>query len=131
MKRSMISGLLVCAVAGLLSSSKSQPLSPEPPGGTLDDGVTGQPSMPVPGDERPMKDPFTPYGTGAPSAAWAYEQLTPAEKVVADRGRALGAWPATHDAYGSAGAGLATKAAAESAALQLGVDHLGTIGVVP
>ncbi len=131
MKRLVIFGLFACSVVGLASSSRSQPITQEVPGIVSDDGITEHPSVPAPGDERPMKDPFTPYDVGDPSAAWAYEQLTPAEQVVADRGRATGTWTATHDAYGSAGAEQAARAAAESAALQLGVDNLGAIGVVP
>lgn len=129
MKGFLISSLFFCSVVGLASSSGGQPSAPEAPG-TIPD-VTGQPSVPEPGDERPMKNPFTPYDIGDPSAAWTYEHLTAAEKAVADGGRNVDAWSGTHDAYGSAGAALAAKAAAQAAALQLGVDDLQAIGVVP
>jgi len=132
MKGFLILSVIVCAVVGLASSSsRSAPPSPDVPSTAPSDNLTGQPSVPNPGDERPMKDPFTPYGIGDPSASWTYAELTAEEKAVADVGRDVRTFPAVHDAYGSAGAQLAVKAAAAAAAQQLGVDNLGTIGVVP
>ncbi len=119
MKNLSISCLFACSVVGLASSSRSQPAIPPAPGPDPGIAVTGQPSMPEPGDERPSKDPFTPYDIGDPAAAWTYEHLTPAKRVIADRGRDAGTSAATHDAYGSAAAALAAKAASEAAALQL------------
>jgi len=74
-----------------------------------------------------MKDPFTPYDIGDPAAVWMSEDLTVEERAVADRGRDVGAAPATHDAFGAAGAELAVKAAA---AQRLGGRDRGATGVV-
>ena len=126
---------LICCLAGFAiawatSSTSSSDPPPDPPPATSP-GITGQPSVPNPGDESVFKDPFVPYGIGDdPLAGWTYSSLTSEEKVVADRGRNTTGAQAIHDAYGGAGEELAIRAAAEAAATQLGVE-LGSIGVVP
>lgn len=131
MRDLLFSSVLACAIAGLVaSSSRGAPDSSKMPlmaGGE----ITGQPSVPKPGDERPMRDPFAPYDLGDPSTAWPPQDLTAEERAVVDRGRDVGTFSATHDAFGSAGAELAMKAAAAAAARHLGIDDLGAIGVVP
>lgn len=94
MRRFLCSSVLACAcaIASLVCSSPSR-------------------DLPEPGDERPFKDPFTPYEIGDPAAVWTSEDLTAEEQAVAERGRDVGAFPATHDAFGAAGAELAVKAA--------------------
>jgi hypothetical protein len=93
--------------------------------------ITGTPAEPLPGPREPRHEPFTPYSIGGPQAAWTYEQLKPEEKVVADRGLNEDQ-SAVQDAYAAASAALAANAAADRAALQLGVDEsLQETGVVP
>src|SRR5262245_41480474 len=80
--------LFLCAVAIAVSFATLTPSlgDDEHP---LDDTdtsepITGDPVMPLPGSETPMKDPFAPYDTGG--GDWTFEHLTAAEKVVAARG---------------------------------------------
>ena len=112
MRRFLFSSVLACAAASLVCSS---------PGS----------SLPESGDERPMKDPFTPYDIGDASAAWTHAELTSEEQAVAERGRDVGVFPVTHDAFGAAGAELAVKAAGATAAQRLGTAGRGATGVVP
>ena len=113
MRRFLFSSVLAGAAASLVCSSPSS-------------GIPGS------GDERPMKDPFTPYGIGDPAVVWTSEDLTAEERAVADRGRDVGAAPATHDAFGAAGAELAVKAARAAAAAQrLVAGDRGATGVAP
>ena len=109
MRRFLFSSVLACAAASLVCSSpRSDP--------------------PEPGDERPMKDPFTPHDLGDPAAAWTHAELTADEQAVADRGRDVGTSRATHDAFGAAGAELAVKAAKAAAAAAAAAQRLGTAG---
>ena len=73
--------------------------------------------------------PFAPYDIG--EAIWTYASLTTDEKVIVDRGRNQPGWDVIQDAYGQAAKELAARAAAESAAGQLGAESLDTLGVVP
>lgn len=93
--------------------------------------ITGSAVEPAPGSETPQKDPFKPYDIGDPASAIPYEALSPAEKVVVDRGRNVDGWRQVHDAYATAIAERAKHARARAAAQQLGVDELETQGVVP
>jgi hypothetical protein len=77
-----------------------------------------------------MKDPFQPYSVGGPEAVWSYETLTMDEKAVADRGLNEDD-SAVQNGYAAAAHTLAARAKSESAAVQLGTDNLGEIGVVP
>ena len=104
-------------------AAPSTVLAPEP--------ITGAPVTPRPGSETPPRDPFALDNTQPAGAVWDYEDLTPREQAVADRGRAQPGWQATHDAYRAAVIQRAHKAAAAAAAHQLGVDALDTLGVVP
>ena len=114
MKRFLFSSVLASAAASLVCSSPGR-------------------DLPEPGDERPMKDPFTPYDIGVPSAAWAHAELTAEEQAAADRGPDVGGSRATHDAFGAAGAELAVKAAAAAAtaAQRPGTAGRGATGVGP
>lgn len=98
---------------------------------SIDEPITGTPATPTPGSEESVHNPFTPYEIGGPQAAWSYEQLQPAEKVVADRG-VEDDRSAVQTAYAADVARLALEAGANSAALQLGIDvPLAETGVVP
>jgi len=69
--------------------------------------------------------------TARASAAWTYDQLTPEEKITADRGLNEDQTQ-IQNGYAAASAALVERATAERAALQLGVDEpLGTTGVIP
>ncbi len=92
--------------------------------------ITGEAVMPNPGDEQPMRDPFTPYDIGGEAAAWRLEDLTEAERVVALRGLDDDQ-QAVQDAYASAVDDMASRARAESAAKELQLQHADQIGVVP
>jgi hypothetical protein len=84
------------------------------------------------GNETPARDPFAPYDIGpSGTKAWAYADLSPAERVDIDRGRDVTGWDQVHNAYASAAAERAHQAAGDAAAHQLGVDNLASTGVVP
>lgn len=85
----------------------------------------------VPLGPNPPRDPNTPYDVGPPDAVWSYEQLSPADKAVADRGRDTTGWQAVHDEYAAASAQRAETSKAELAAALLGLQGLGDTGVVP
>ena len=115
------------------STSSSTVAAPEP--------ITGTAVQPAAGASWRRHQPFTPYDIGpyslgpstgeSPRPHWAYEDLTAAERVVADRGRETTRWAPVHNAYAAASAERASKAAADSAQSQLGSENLGAIGVVP
>jgi hypothetical protein len=95
-------------------------------------------NMPSPGSETTPKDPFALYDIGpgpdakTPKPFWSYDDLSPAEKAVAEKSKNDAKnWPAIHDAYNTAVAEQAQRAAATSAASQLGVNDLALTGVVP
>ena len=149
MGRSWLFWALMCSVLLVAASSRSDvagttstPILAEAPVTTdaVAEPTTGQPSAPATGDETLPKDPFSPYGVlpppdpkaAAPSnPIWRYTDLSLAEKEVADRGRDVTGWDATHNAFAAAVALRAHDAAATSAASQLGVEDLATTGVVP
>ncbi len=92
--------------------------------------ITGQPVVPNPGSEQPMRDPFTPYEIGDVKDAWRIDDLTPDEQDVALRG-VDGNPQRVQDAYAAAARGLAERARGKSAAGSLQFDQLATLGVVP
>ena len=125
--------ILICfafVIAAASSSSRSQPADDTPVAAPAEP-ITGQPIDPAPGDETGPRDPFTQYETGGTEAAWSYESLGAEEKVVADRNRDVTGWKGVHDAYREAAIERAAQAVADAAAHRLGVDDLGTTGVVP
>jgi hypothetical protein len=93
--------------------------------------ITGDPAVAAPDSAPPPKDPLAPYDIGDPDSEIAYEELSPEERAVVDRGRDAGRWRAIHDAYGAAVAQGSKQARAEAAQHQLGVDELDRHGVVP
>lgn len=97
---------------------------------TIPEPTTLPPTTPNPGDERPPRDPFTPYGIG-PTTGWAYDDLTVAEKSVVDRGVDTNNWTPVHSAYNAATIQQAHAVANKVAAVALGVPDLASIGVVP
>lgn len=123
-------GVVVAVVFATMSSSRGdgEPSAPLP---TEPEPITGPAVEPTPGPREPVHELFTPYDFGGPQAAWSYEQLTPEEKQVADRGLDEDQ-TAIQNAYAAATAAHAAKAWADRAALQLGFDEsLGETGVVP
>ena len=105
---------------------------PQPLGPAVDETtepITGDPVMPNPGSEQPMRDPFTPYEIGA-GAGWTLDDLTPDEQDVALRGVAANS-QGVQDAYAGAARDLADRARAEHPAAELGISKLGELGVVP
>ncbi|MBA2538141.1 MAG: hypothetical protein H0V17_00775 [Deltaproteobacteria bacterium] len=124
--------IAVAIVIATMSTSRGD--GDSPPGESAEDTsepITGAPVMPFKGSEETTRDPFAPYGIGGPEAAWRYEDLTAAERAVADRGRADDQ-AAVQAAYAEVSKAIAVRAKAEAAALQLGFDSpLGETGVVP
>lgn len=107
-----------------------------------DQGSATEPTQPPPSFEvsipgtappgvTPPPSPFEPYDIGPPEAAWRYEQLSPADQVVADRGRDTSEWEAINSAYMRVAAEHAEAGKARVAAAMLGLDGLDTLGVVP
>ncbi len=125
--------LLIGVVLAIVVATTSSPGDGEAvePVSATDEPVIGTPIEPLPGSDVPQHQPFTPYDHGGPRAAWSYEQLTPEEKLTADRGLNEDQTQ-IQNGYAAASAALAERATAERAALQLGVDEpLDTTGVIP
>lgn len=80
---------------------------------------------------NPPRGPNAPYDIGPPEAVWSYDQLSPTDKAVADRGRDTTGWEAVHDEYAAASEEGAEISKAEIAAMRLGLHALGHTGVVP
>jgi hypothetical protein len=121
----------ILAVWGVSSYGDTQGIGIQPAfPPTLPEPTTYPPITPNPGDERPLRDPFTPYQHGSP-APWQYSDLTPAEQAVADRGLDTTSFEPVHAAFRAASIEQALAAVADSAGTALGVPDLSTIGVVP
>jgi len=141
--------LLSCALGAmlLLGSTSRGDVAPSLPSTAPDltpapeatpEPITGTAiSSTPPPNARPPHDPFTPYDIGpapndkSPKPFWSYNDLTPAERVVADRGRDTKGWDRIHRAFATAVAERAHQAASEAAEHQLGIDNLAGTGVVP
>jgi hypothetical protein len=93
--------------------------------------ITGEPVEAALDSAPPPRDPLAPYDVGDPESAIAYEELSPEDRAVVDRGRDASKWRVIHDAYGGAVAQRSRQARAEAAQHQLGVDELDRQGVVP
>lgn len=123
--------LACCAIAIVLatvSTSRGDGESSESASAS-DEPITGTPVEPS-GSGEPVIESLV-YDIGPPEAAWSYEQLSGAEKAVADRGLDEDQ-TAVQSGYAAATAALAEQATADRAALQLGVDEaLEETGVVP
>ena len=95
--------------------------------------VTGPPAA----NAGPAHAPFTPYPIGpvagdtSPKPFWTYDDLTAEQKAVIDAAREDTEAQATHDAFSAAASELGRRAAGTAAQHQLGVDNLGTTGVIP
>jgi hypothetical protein len=134
LRSALILGAVTLAVVWASSSSRSDPQptsTSATPANASDEPISGVASIPTPGSESPMRDPFTPYDIGPAQAAWGYTSLTSSEKAVVDHGRDVTGWSGVHDAYRQAAIERATQAAAQAAVHELGIDDLGTTGVVP
>lgn len=107
------------------ATSLPDPASPEP------EPTLENPVMPAPGAATPQHDPFKPYDIGGASAAWAYEDLKPAEQEAADRGADATRWDAINAGYAAASREQNQKDSARALARQLGLDNLAQTGVIP
>lgn len=123
--------LILVAAAGVSSRSDSTPPALPAPSWSDPEPITDEAVMPLPGAERPGRDPFTPYDVGPPEARWTYGQLTAAEKVVVDRGRDTTGWDRVHGGFRAAVLGHQAEITANAASSQLGIADLDTLGVVP
>lgn len=128
--------LLIAATSHGQMAPLVEPAVPAPVSDGVPEPITGTPAQTAPGSESPALDPFKPYAVGpsrddrSPKPLWSYSDLTPAERAQVDRGRDVGNWAQVHDAFAAASAERAHRARANSAAAQLGANHLATIGVV-
>jgi hypothetical protein len=110
---------VVCVLALSASRSDSNPGEPGSPQGPA-------PSEPAP-DRRTVM--FRSYDPGPPEALWSEADLTPAERVVTNRGKQEDL-SGVHAAYNVAVRERAHRARGEGAAIQLGIEHLDSLGVV-
>lgn len=127
--------ILCCvAIAVILAFARASSWADDGDEPDFDEGIesiTGDPITPQPGSEQRRKDPFSLYDTGAPDAVWPYETLNAEEKLVVDRGR-TDTQPEVNAAFALVSAGIAEKAKAHAATIQLGLQTSpGEIGVVP
>ena len=129
--------LVVVLVVRVATSHSDVTPPPSLPSPAPAEPITG---TPIAGDvpsQGPAHTPFTPYPIGpapgdtSPKPFWLYDDLSPSEKAVIDKARDVTGWQATNDIITSAAAEHAHQAAADAAAHQLGVDNLGTTGVIP
>ncbi len=141
MKKSLLGEvILALLVIAFSSTSHGDPSSTAavPPEGTgMGNGQNlhghrgmGRTQAPPPtGPQRPAPFQLTHPGP----APWPYDALTSAEKAQVDRNRDTRRWDDINAAYASAIGERSSLAAAESAALQLGLGSvdLGQQGVVP
>jgi hypothetical protein len=132
MKAFLVIGLLVLAFALVArpNHGASDPAGALPNPTLEDEPISGEPAEPNPGDEEAPPH-LGPYETGGPAAEVTYEQLSPEERAVADRGRDAAGWQGIHQTYRLGAQQIATDAAADTAARRLGVRKLEHMGVVP
>jgi hypothetical protein len=133
--RKMMSLSFVCGVLFLTATSRSDVAPPDIPlaATPIDEPITGAAITPAPGTTNsvPPKDPFAPYDVGPTNATWSYNDLSTAERALADRGRNTDGWTEVNAGFAAASAEQAQRAAAAAAASQLGVADLATAGVIP
>jgi hypothetical protein len=130
MRKVVVAGLAACGVlivAVTASRSGPSPTVPTAPA----EPILGAPAVTAPGSESPRRDPFAPYDIGPAAGAAQYADLPGAEKAVADRGRDTTTWRPIHDGFTAASGERARGAAGDAAQLQLGIEGLAAIGVVP
>lgn len=126
----VFAGLVFAVVLTMVAVSRSEiPPQPSLPSSAPPEPITGAPAVSVPGDETARHDPFTPYDVGP--RPWQYNDLSPAEQGVADRGRDVTGWDTIHAGYATAAKLIAQQAALNAAATQLGTDGVANAGVVP
>jgi hypothetical protein len=129
--------LLVAAIARGDIGTRTSPA----PGATSDtaaaEPIRRTAAVSAPGDESPLRDPFTPYTVVNPrdparKPVWSYADLRPDEQAVIDRGRDTTKWAVTHAAFTATTAELAVRAQTAAASARLGAaGDLSMTGVVP
>jgi hypothetical protein len=127
--KTLITSFVAVLLTTMTASSHGDP-RPSLPKSSAPEPITGTAVMPEPGSEMPTPDRFAPHDPGPPESLWKYEDLTPAERRVVDRGRDTAAWRGVHDAYRAAIVERQPKLRAQIAASQLGAHDLMTLGVV-
>ena len=131
MRRVLLSGsvMFVLLLAATSRSDVSPLPSNTPPPSADPEPITG---TAIPAEARAAVQQHRPFTSHDPGpGAWSYDQLSPEDKATADRGRDVGSWKFQHDAFTQASRERAHQASAASAAAQLGMDELDTLGVVP
>lgn len=137
MRRYLLVAIVGCAFVWAASTSQTSAGADSTDTSNPAEAITGDPIKPAPGAESSPKSPFEQYGIGPTdgpdSANWPYETLNAGERAYVDRNRnaSPAEWNRIHDAYKRAVQARAAKAAAEAAAIQLGIDQGLGGGVVP
>lgn len=125
-----VAAVIVLAFANAWGEGDDDPDEIDQPIDETAEPITGEAVMPNPGDETPMRDPFTPYDIGGEAAAWRLEDLEPEERVVALRGVDAND-QGVQDAYAELARASAAQAQIEVAARRLQLQDPEEIGVVP
>ena len=133
-KQVLVSSFSILALGWAVAShGDSTPTLPTitPSNAVMPEPITGTPIKPNKGSESPPVDRFALHDPGPPEAIWKYEDLTPAERRVVDRGRDVSGWANIHAQYNAALQERQPLIRASAAASQLGAHDLATLGVVP
>lgn len=84
-----------------------------------------------PSGTPPPFDPLTLHDPGRPAAQWSYDDLSPEEQAVIDRGFDTASWDEAQKIHAAAAFERYPAVAAQRAQLMLGVTDLAGAGVVP
>jgi hypothetical protein len=148
MRQSLVVGVLIFVVVLVIVSATSHgdpsttnttitdPIEPIPGGGggmgTGPNAHGHRQGVGLPASTPTPPPPlFAPTDPGPADALWSYNKLSQQEQAVIDRNNSQTGWDSVNNAFGAAVKERAGQAAAQSAALQLGISNLGNQGVVP
>lgn len=122
--------LCACAVFGVMliaATSRSDELGTTDRPPSVD--LSAPPTEPV--VHAPTHDPFAPFDVGPPAGVWSYDQLSPEEKAVVDRGRDTAEWARVNEGYNAAIRQQTAQSNAAMAGRMLGLTNAVEAGVVP
>lgn len=128
---------LALLIAGVAKSHGESAIPPPLPAEAISEPISGSTVAPAESHQPPAHEPFTPYSPGpsptkeTPRPYWTYNDLNADAKAAIDMSREATGNQEVHNAYAAAAAERAHRAAGDAAQHELGVDSLGTIGVIP